>query len=395
MNDPTKTTKALQDAAARKEQDMRARDAKIQAAIEGPTSHKFSDYDNSPQGQKAIALGIKNKQGAAYDWATSPAANFNWPDLDASKIGTLEPWLCYAKAGGWADLNAIAKGADRKATAAYRVLGTVESEVFKRVDDEAFATIEKFLSLPDAELAKLAPQAGLQKDARFGYRDYLQGMKLDFEDIQRRSNKKAQAALDAATEHGQQQMKGHIAAAKSGGLLDPVQGVTLEDWAGANAKLAAGEPIANILKVLKLEKPAWDTVSAEWNGRMSRDTTFAIATVYGGAFTNPNIGKFAAGGGAAAPAAKPAGGGALDKAMGDFELYVKIMTHQNVGAGQGLDAAAVLKKYGLSVVDWSKLGAHWGPKMTSDMTLAMKMGGLMAKYTAELSAPGAGDDISF
>lgn len=394
MNDPKTGTKgALADAQRMKEQSQRERDAKIAAAMEGPTFHKFSDYDNSPQGQKAIALGIKNRQGAPYDYAKSPSANFTWPELDPASIGNLEPWLCYSKGGGWIDLNAIASGAERKAKAAYRTLGPVESPMWQRIDDAAYATIDKLASLSDADLAAIAPKYDLKKDARYGLRDYLAGLKLEFDDAVRRANKKNQAALDAAMEHQKQEMDGHVAKAKSGGLLDPVQGVSMEDWAAANAKLASGEPIAGILKVLGVEKPAWDAISAEWNGRMSRDTTFAIATVYGNAFTNPNIGRFAQ----AAPkaAAAPAAGGALAKAMNDFELYVKIMTHQNVGAGQGLDAAAILKKYGLSVVDWSKLGAHWGPKMTTDMSLAMKMGGLMQRFTAELSQPGAGDDISF
>jgi hypothetical protein len=392
MNDPK--TKALADAQRAKEANQRERDAKIAEAIEGPRFHKFSDYDNSPQGQKAISLGIKNKQGAPYDYLKSPAANFNWPDLDPNSIGNLEPWLCYAKTGGWKDLNAIAIGAERRATAAYRTLGDVESELFKRVDDATFATIAKLEAMSDAELLGMAQQAGLRKDARYSYRDYLFGIKLECEDALRRANKKAQKALDAALDHDKKVMDGHIAAAKSGGLLDPVQGVSLEDWAGANAKIAAGESLEVVLKVLQLEKPAWDAISAEWMGRMSRDTTFAISTVYGGAFTNPNIGRFAVKGGAAA-APKPAGGGALDKVLGDFELYVKIMTHQSVGAGQGQDAAAILKKYGLTVADWAKVGMHWGTKMTSDMALATKMGGLMQKFTAELSAPGAGDDISF
>jgi hypothetical protein len=267
--------------------------------------------------------------------------------------------------------------------------------MWQRVDDAAYATINTLEALPDAQLAAQAQQYGLKKDARYGYRDYLAGLKFEFDDAVRRANKQAQRGLDAAMEHQKQEMDGHIAKAKSGGLMDPVQGVSLEDWAGANAKIVSGEPLANVLKVLQVEKPAWDAISAEWNGRMSRDTTFAIATVYGNAFTNPNIGRFAAAAPKAAAAAPAAAGGALAKAMNDFELYVKIMTHQSVGAAQGLDAAGVLKKYGLSVMDWSKLGAHWSPKMTSDMSLAMKMGALMQKFTAELSQPGAGDDISF
>jgi hypothetical protein len=315
-------------------------------------------------------------------------------------MGNLEPWLCYTfdGKGGWVNLNFIASGKDRRGTAAYRMLGISKAEEFARVEDKTYALVDKLLALSDGEIAAQAAKYDLKKSDRFTCRDWLVGLRLEMDDLKRRGDKKAQAALDAAMAVQKEEMDGNIAAAKSGGLLDPIQGVTMEDWAGANAKIAAGTDLAQVLKVLGIEKPAWDTVSAEWMARMSQDTTFAISTVYGAAFTNPDIGKFAAKGGAAkAPAKAAAGGGtdALSKVKNDFELYVKIMTHQNVGASQGLDAAGVLKKYGLSVADWSNLGAHWTSKLTTDFTLATKMGELMTKYTAEFSKPGAGDDISF
>jgi hypothetical protein len=331
---------------------------------------------------------------ATYDYTRSAGADFNWPDLDASKIGELEPWLCYPGQGdgGWIDLNATASGRDRRAKAAYRTLGPIKHADLQRVDDKSRKLIESIIAAPDAQLGALAQQYGLLSSNLYSARDYALGVRLEMDDAQRRADKKAQELLDASNEMQKKEMDSNIAAAKSGGLLDPIQGVSMEDWAGANAKIMSGTPLETILGVLGVEKPVWDAVSAEWMARMSRDTTFAITTVYGNAFTNPNIGKFASGGGA-----KPAApsGGALDKVMGDFELYVKIMTHQNVGAGQGQDAAAILKKYGLTISDWATIGAHWGGKMTTDYQLAMRMPELMQRYAAEFAKPGAGDDINF
>lgn len=384
----------LAEAEKLKEQKMRERDARIAEAMSGPTYHKFSDQDKTPQGQKAIQQGINNKSSGGYDWTKSAGANFRWPDFDPASIGNLEPWLCYTGdgTGGWVDLNAIPSGKDRRSTAAFRMLGATKAEALQRVDEKSYALIDQLLRLSDGELAAQAGKYDLRKSDRFSYRDHLWGVRLEFDDLTRRANKKMQAGLDAANEMMKQEMDGHIAAAKSGGLLDPIQGVSMEDWAAANAKISQGMPLAQVLKVLGIEKPAWDAVSAEWMERMSRDTTFAISTVYGGAFTNPNIGKFAAkgAGGAAAPS-----NDAAAKVKNDFELYVKIMTHQNVGASQGLDAAGILKKYGLTINDWSNIGAHWSSKLMSDFTLATRMGELMNKYTAEFSKPGAGDDISF
>jgi hypothetical protein len=74
---------------------------------------------------------------------------------------------------------------------------------------------------------------------------------------------------------------------------------------------------------------------------------------------------------------------------------MKIMCHQNAGATQGIDAGSILKKYGLSINDWAQVGAHWGGKMMTDMSLAMKMGPLMQKFAAEFSKPGAAGDLEF
>lgn len=200
----------------------------------------------------------------------------------------------------------------------------------------------------------------------------------------------AQAVLEETNKALQEEMNKNIDAAKKGGLLDPINGIGMEDWAAANVKIANGMALEEVLKILGTEKPIWDKVSADWMARMSQDTTFAISKVYGDAFTNPNIGKFATAGGAPA-----AGNGAVDKIKNDFELYIKIMCHQNMASTQGVDANAVLKQYGLTAADWGMIGGHWAPQMGSNLDLAMKMSPLMEKYNAEFATAKAGDDINF
>ncbi len=96
------------------------------------------------------------------------------------------------------------------------------------------------------------------------------------------------------------------------------------------------------------------------------------------------------------PEASPAAGnGAVDKIKNDFELYIKIMCHQNMASTQGVDANAVLKQYGLTAADWGMIGCHWAPQMGSNLELAMKMSPLMEKYNTEFATAKAGDDISF
>jgi hypothetical protein len=364
--------------------DMRERDRAIQDAMQAPTTHTFSDHDNTPQGQKAIAIGIHNRQtNAAYDYRQSPGANFNWPDFDPSHIGQLEPWLCYGiKPGsGWMDLNAIASGRERRGAAAFQTLGYNLQPPFDRVDTPAFTEIDRLLGLDEGSLAYEAPRLGMKADTYYTFRDYLIGMRRDYDNTRAKSMGRAQKGLDVANQYAQAQMQQNVNAAKAGGLLDPVNGISLEDWAAANAKIMSGTPMDTILGVLGVDKASWDAASAQWTARMSSDTTFAVSKVYGDAFVNSNIGKFAQAGLAAPPASA-----AVEKVKSDFELYVKVMTHQSVAAQKGVDATAVLAKYGLTVLDWSTVSSYWGPKMSSDMSLAMKVGELMTRYTQELAA---------
>lgn len=190
-----------------------------------------------------------------------------------------------------------------------------------------------------------------------------------------------------------QQMNENIENATQSGLLDPIKGVSLEDWAAANVKISQGTPLEQVLSILGVEKPVWDEVSAAWLARMSQDTTFAISTVYSNAFVNPNIGKFAQ-----APASVATANGDVDKVKNDFELYIKIMCHQTAASVQGIDTQSVLKQYGLSIGDWGVINSYWGPKMTTDYELAIKMGSLMEKYNNEFAQDApvkAGDDIEF
>jgi hypothetical protein len=43
-----------------------------------------------------------------------------------------------------------------------------------------------------------------------------------------------------------------------GGLLDPVEGVTLEQWAHMQAALAGGADIDQLIAQARMDRPKWD-----------------------------------------------------------------------------------------------------------------------------------------
>ena len=85
------------------------------------------------------------------------------------------------------------------------------------------------------------------------------------------------------------------------GEIEPVEGVSLDAWAGAQAKIASGGAVDDAIKSLGIDKAKWERVSAEWNARMSRDTTTTIATAYGKAFMASGQGGHGAAAASAAP----------------------------------------------------------------------------------------------
>lgn len=210
---------------------------------------------------------------------------------------------------------------------------------------------------------------------------------------------------NAALVARQEQSRAKMRDALEPGMLDPVEGVSLQVWAAVNAKLvSAGGDMATLKKLLaphKIDEARWAKASEVWNARMSDqsnpDAAMAIATEYGKAFASGGAGAF----GASAQAASESMG-VNDKVAGKkvkgaepvpFERWVEIQTAQGVWAQQGKDVNAMLKKvFGMTAVDWSNISAHWSQKLSTDFQLAAKYGELNAKYTEQYAAGDADPD---
>lgn len=167
--------------------------------------------------------------------------------------------------------------------------------------------------------------------------------------------------------------------------LEPVEGITLEQWADANAKLTSGASSDDVCKNLGIDAPKWDRVNNEWLARMKNDTTFTISQKYAAAFNTSASGNLGTGAASAAESIS-------------FEKYVEAMVAQDVLGKQGRDAQDILKDFGMTVADYSNVSAFWSGKMMSDFSLAMKMQTLMNEYKAKyesMSGPGSASDIDF
>lgn len=197
----------------------------------------------------------------------------------------------------------------------------------------------------------------------------------------------------------QKLMQGTAKAKAASGELNPVEGISLEQWAALNAAIAQGLSLQDMLKGQGIDMARWDKARAEWEARMSRDTTFTIAQIYGNAFQAASKGKyseFAKEANAARTANRELG---MQPPM-NLEQYWEILYEQAYGAKQGKDPVETLKGVGLSVVDWCDLSAFMGyhiqrTYMQNSKQYTDTMKKVEAKYAAKYPGVKADVDIAF
>lgn len=201
--------------------------------------------------------------------------------------------------------------------------------------------------------------------ARYGIRDRLHWQTVrdsvysvlarkygSFEEVSQREMNWRQGQM-------QQHMTGQVARAAASGELAPVEGISLEKWAAINAAIVGGANHEDLLRGQGIDQARWDRINAEWNARMARDTTFAVAKVYGEAFQNASKGRWA-NEVREANAARAANRDLGCQLPMSYEQYYDLLLQQAYASKQGKDPIESLRAAGLTVIDWTDLGTIMG-----------------------------------
>lgn len=204
---------------------------------------------------------------------------------------------------------------------------------------------------------------------------------------------------NAALEARQEGTRDAMRSAVKPGMLDPIEGVSLQLYASIAAQqmTVQGPAFVKLLAKHKLDEAKFARVSEQWLARMSDQSdpmaAAAIATEYGKAFSGAGSGQYGA-----SAAEASASLGINDKVAGKnakgaagsmtFEKYVEVMTAQSCWASQGKDVNVMLKKvFNMNAVDWSNASAYWSQKMSTDVVLVRdKFPVLQAKFTEKYMA---------
>lgn len=169
----------------------------------------------------------------------------------------------------------------------------------------------------------------------------------------------AQRMANFRSRRAQQQQGQLQAGAVASGALKPVEGITLEKWAAINAAIVQGNSLEDLLKGNGIDLPRWERAKTEWEQRMSTDTTFAVATVYGAAFQAASQSKFTA----LAKEANEARAANVDPRSAppmSVTDYFRLLFEQEAASRAAVDPQAALKAQGLSIVDWIDLSTFMG-----------------------------------
>lgn len=185
-------------------------------------------------------------------------------------------------------------------------------------------------------------------------------------------------------------------------LLDPIHGISLEDYAAISYFLASGSDLNTILSKLGIDMVIYQEVSTIWAKRMQEDTTFQVATLfsqyYGTSDKHPKLSG-------AAVELSEKGKSTLEKMKNDRFFYEELCGARSAAYEYGLDGSQwIMDNYHVSLGEFQKIATfhmeqdqkHVDMEMTLKYTRHMQ--NKMEEYKkifAQEQGGNIADDIQF
>lgn len=179
-------------------------------------------------------------------------------------------------------------------------------------------------------------------------------------------------------------------------MLQPVHGISLEDYAAASSKMASGMNENEVSKALGVERPQWDEANQMWQQRMQQDTQMTVVGLFGQYFaTAENHPKFQ---NLSEDSSSPINQENLARIKEDPEFYFELTGAMQAAYNQGMDGAQWLREtHGLSIGEFQTVAMKWA---SSPIYAAMipfieqKTKEYGAKFAKE-SGGNIADDVTF
>lgn len=241
------------------------------------------------------------------------------------------------------------------------------------------------ISVVALEYSQRGEDEAYLQEMGFDNEDHLMGFKTHFETqlAEKRGISLYDVMAISQKAMVDEQLKSGAEQTGEGGLMEPVEGITCEDWAKASAALASGKTQEEAIALIGVDAAKWDIVNNEWMTRMSNDQTMVISQVYSKAFGASATGNMG-------------GAGSFNEESFPYEKYLEVMVAQDKLTSQGKDPQQILGSFGLTVTDWSNAGAYWAQQMATDYEKYIKIDNeLRPQFEEKYKAGSVHDDIEF
>lgn len=133
-------------------------------------------------------------------------------------------------------------------------------------------------------------------------------------------------------------------------LPAPVNGITFEEWAAGNARLANNQTLPDMLKVLGTDEKTWNATNEAFLQELREgEPASYMYRRYAEVFADPAVGRF--------KAAKDTP--AIKGKLASFDDYARVQAHLSVGSRAGVDPEKILKEHDLTVYEYSQEAKPW------------------------------------
>lgn len=184
-------------------------------------------------------------------------------------------------------------------------------------------------------------------------------------------------------------------------LLEPIHGVSLQDYAAVTAKMAAGIDVKDICAKLGIEPAVFEEASTLWVSRMQEDTTWEVTTLFGQYFgeadSHPKLSELKA-------EVSSQGLENFEKMKTDRYFYEELNGARLTAYNYGLDGAQwILDTFGVNLTDFQTAAMQWAQVTQGEDFETMRhymdfMEAKQSEYAAKFAADQGGniaDDVEF
>ena len=178
-------------------------------------------------------------------------------------------------------------------------------------------------------------------------------------------------------------------------MLQPIHGISLQDYAAAASKMTNGMSAEEVCKRLGVDMPVWDEVNQLWVKRMQQDQTMAVMSLYGQYFGSANTHpKFSD-----SKNSSNKGEDYLTEIQNDEAFYYELNGARQAAYEAGLDGAQWIQdNYGISLGDFQSVAMKWMSNMSNIQKMLQYQEQKQREYAEKFSKEmggGVADDIEF